>query len=301
MIVRIGTRNSDLALWQAHYIRTKLSELDIKIEILEIESFGDRIQDIPIHKLGDKGVFTKALDEALINNDIDLAVHSLKDVPTVLHEELVLCAVPTRENPFDVLVRSHQSDSNAKQRIIATGSIRRTAFWKNRFPEDSVIGLRGNVPTRIRKIDTQDCYGGIFAYAGLHRLQLDGRISQVLTWMVPAPSQGALGIIIRKDSTLHQTISQLEDPYARRCVDIERSFMNKLEAGCSSPVGGYAHIKDQQLLFHGTVLSVDGRTRIDINKQIPVDSAHTDRGKEWAEEALEQGASALVHRHTERG
>lgn len=293
MKLKIGTRKSTLALWQAETVAGELQKESVDSELVEIESFGDKEQDIPIHKLGDKGVFTKALDEALIHGSIDLAVHSLKDVPTVLPEELKLVAVLKRGNPKDVLVKPAHGNEN-ENKVIATGSIRRTAFWKNRFPNYEVTGLRGNVPTRLGKVDDSNWAGAIFAYAGLERIGYEDRISEVLDWMIPAPSQGAVGIVARKD-TEHQAIfDKLNDTDTRICVDIERAFLNELEAGCSSPVGAHAYIEKGILKFKGAVLALDGSRRLDIEREIPLEEAKAGKGTEWAARLKEDGAVGLL-------
>lgn len=295
MKLKTGTRKSKLALWQAQQVAKALQSQGVKTELVEIESFGDKEQDIPIHKLGDKGVFTKALDNALISGQIDLAVHSLKDVPTILHHELELAAVLERGNHADVLVKPLVA-KEFDQRVIATGSIRRTAFWKNRFPDDEVVGLRGNVPTRLKKTDENDWYGAVFAAAGLERLGLENRISEMLDWMIPAPSQGAVGIITRKDSEHRKVIKKINHPETRICVEIERAFLKELEAGCSSPVGAHAWINVQTgiLYFVGVVLAADGSSRIDIERELKLGKAVASKGAEWAKILKDEGAADLL-------
>ncbi|MEQ8523684.1 hydroxymethylbilane synthase [Gracilimonas sp.] len=296
MKLKIGTRKSTLALWQAELVSDKLNAIGVETELVEIESFGDKEQDIPIHKLGDKGVFTKALDDVLIQEEVDLAVHSLKDVPTVLLGDLELAAVLERGNPKDVLVKPKEEKGEI-HRVIATGSIRRTAFWKNRFPRDEVVGLRGNVPTRIQKVDNNDWFGAVFAYAGLERIGYENRISQVLDWMIPAPSQGAIGVVSRKDTKHQEIFDKLNHSDTRTCVDIERAFLNELEAGCSSPVGAHAYIKNGILYFVGAVLALDGSRRMDIEREIPVTEATPAKGHEWANLLKKDGAvELLTHR-----
>lgn len=296
MKLKIGTRKSTLALWQAELVSEKLNAIGVKAELVEIESFGDKEQDIPIHKLGDKGVFTKALDDVLIKEEVDLAVHSLKDVPTVLLDDLELAAVLERGNPKDVLVKPKEEKGDI-HRVIATGSIRRTAFWKNRFPRDEVVGLRGNVPTRIQKVDNSDWFGAVFAYAGLERIGFENRISEVLDWMIPAPSQGAIGVVSRNDSKHRDIFDKLNHTDTRICVDIERAFLNELEAGCSSPVGAHAYIKNGILYFVGAVLALDGSRRMDIEREISVAEATPSKGHEWAKLLKEDGAvELLTHR-----
>ncbi|MGN8226131.1 hydroxymethylbilane synthase [Gracilimonas sp. BCB1] len=298
MKLKIGTRKSTLALWQAELVSKKLSELGVQTQLVEIESFGDKEQDIPIHKLGDKGVFTKALDDALIKGEVDLAVHSLKDVPTVLLNDLDLVSVLERGNPQDVLVKP-KGEGQDVNRTIATGSIRRTAFWKNRFPEDEVVGLRGNVPTRLKKVDDSNWYGAVFAYAGLERIGYENRISEVLDWMIPAPSQGAVGVVARKDTNYREIFDKLNHEETRICVDIERAFLNELEAGCSSPVGAHAYIKGGMLNFVGAVLALDGSRRMDVEREIPVSEATAEKGHQWADLLKKDGAvELLTHRST---
>jgi hydroxymethylbilane synthase len=182
-------------------------------------------------------------------------------------------------------------------RTIATGSIRRTAFWKNQFPNDEVVGLRGNVPTRVQKVDSNDWHGGIFAYAGLERIGLDQRISEVLDWMIPAPSQGAVGIVARKDTKHQDVFDKLNHTETRTCVNIERAFLNELEAGCSSPVGAHASIRKDVLHFEGAVLALDGSRRMHVEREIPVSEATATKGKEWAKILKEDGAvDLLTHR-----
>lgn len=293
MKLKLGTRKSELALWQARKVRDLLDPQGIECEIVKIESFGDQVQDIPLHKLGDKGVFTKALDIALLKGEIDLAVHSLKDVPTEPVEGLMLACVPVREDPSDVLVRpvgNEQSEST----VVATGSIRRRAFWLNRYPGHEVTGLRGNVPTRLQKIDDNGWSGGIFAHAGLIRLGLDQRVSEVLGWMIPAPAQGAVGIVTRNEEGIPALLRKIENIDARLCTDAERAFLNRLEAGCSSPVGALAEVKEQVFHFHGAVLSVDGKEKKEIEHQADIPENAEVFGREMADKLIENGALDLM-------
>ena len=295
MKLKIGTRRSKLALWQSNLVVEKLNALDVQTELVEIESFGDKEQDLPLHKLGDKGVFTKALDEALLEGKIDLAVHSLKDVPTIFEDGLQLNAVLERANPIDVLVQPLNYKKGNTSRTIATGSIRRSAFWKNKYPEDEVVDLRGNVPTRLNKVDTLGWDGAIFAHAGLERLGLGERISKELPWMISAPSQGAIGIVSKKDFKYSEIVSVLNDDNTRICVDIERAFLRTLDAGCSSPVGALAEVKDGKLFFKGAVLSVDGKQRVDIQEEIELRNANETLGAEFAKKVINEGAADLLN------
>jgi hydroxymethylbilane synthase len=293
MKLRIGTRKSTLALWQANKVSDEFKVHGIETELVEIESFGDEVQDIPLDKLGDKGVFTKALDDALLVGKIDVAVHSLKDVPTVLPEGLKLAAVLERGNPMDVLVRPVQPKEN-EQRIIATGSIRRKAFWLNRNPEDTVTGLRGNVPTRLSKVDSNNWYGAVFAAAGLERIGYADRITEILDWMIPAPSQGIVGIVCKEGSEVESILKKIDHEESHLCGSIERAFLNELEAGCSSPVGAHAEVANDLLSFKGAVLSLDGSERLDIERTIPLDEAEAKLGREWAAILKQEGAEELL-------
>lgn len=294
MKLRIGTRRSKLALWQANLVAEKLNAIEIETELVEIESFGDKEQDLPLHKLGDKGVFTKALDEALLAGKIDLAVHSLKDVPTIMEDGLHLTAVLKRANPIDVLVEPENYEEKSAPKTIATGSIRRAAFWKNKYPDDEVVDLRGNVPTRLKKVDTLGWDGAVFAHAGLERLGLSDRISRELPWMISAPSQGAIGVISKSDSIHNEIISVLNDPETRVCVDIERAFLRTLDAGCSSPVGALAEVTNGKLSFKGAVLSVDGKQRVDIQEEVKLADASESVGVEFAKKVINEGAVDLL-------
>jgi len=293
MMLKIGTRKSTLALWQANKVADELRSHGVESELVEIESFGDKVQDIPLDKLGDKGVFTKALDEALLTGEIDVAVHSLKDVPTVLPEGLILAAVLERGNPLDVLVRPVQTKETNK-RILATGSIRRKAFWLNRYPDDEVVGLRGNVPTRLNKVDSNEWHGAVFASAGLERIGYADRITEVLDWMIPAPSQGIVGIVCKEGSETEPILDRIDHRVSHLCGSVERAFLNELEAGCSSPVGAHAQVEGQTLSFKGAVLSLDGTERLDIERTIPVEEAGTDLGRKWALILKREGAEKLL-------
>ena len=294
MKLKIGTRKSKLALWQANLVRDLLAAIGVDCEIVKIESFGDKVQDVPLHKLGDKGVFTKALDEALFNGTIDLAVHSLKDVPTELEDGLVLASVPVREDPRDALVKNPNTTLAETSKIIATGSIRRRAFVLNKYPDFEVSDLRGNVPTRIKKVEHSNWKGAVFAYAGLKRLELDYYIAEFLDWMLPAPAQGAVGIVCRDEFGMTQTLKKIEDTEARKCVDTEREFLNTLEAGCSSPVGALAQIRDNTIYFRGAVLSINGTDKIEIEDSITLAKFNAGWGVELAHKLINLGALALI-------
>ena len=195
--IRIGTRDSQLAMWQANKVRKQLEELEYKCEIVPIKSTGDLVLDKPLYELGITGIFTKNLDIAMLNGDIDIAVHSLKDVPTVLPEGIIQAAVLKRANYNDILVlKDNEEFFGQPNGVIATGSLRRKAQWLNRYPTHEVVGLRGNVNTRLEKLENNDWDGAVFAAAGLERLgkRPEGAIN--LSWMIPAPAQGAIMITV---------------------------------------------------------------------------------------------------------
>ncbi len=242
----IGSRGSQLALWQAHWIADRLSELGRKTRLEIIKTSGDQIVDRSLAEVGKvaggKGVFTKEIEEALLDGRIDLAVHSLKDLPTEFPEGLALAAVPERANPEDVLV-GKTLDELGPGDIVGSGSPRRAAQLIARVPGIQVRGIRGNVETRLRKLDEGQYDAIVLARAGLERLGLAERITQVLasTDMAPAVGQGALGIEIREgDVATLEALRPLEDAVTRACADAERSLLAALGGGCQSPLGALA-------------------------------------------------------------
>ena len=288
--LRIGTRDSALALWQAEKVKCALEESGTACEIVPIKSEGDLNLTTPIYQMGLTGVFTKTLDAALLSNHIDLAVHSLKDVPTLLAEGLTLSAILKRANPQDVLVKGSGTDSNT----IATGSLRRKAQWLNRYPKDQVIGLRGNVQTRLNKVAEQPIIGGIFAAAGLERLGLDALQIEPLPWMIPAPAQGAIAVATRMyDEKAIAVCKSLNDEDTTLAVTIEREFLRRLEGGCSSPIGAYAYLENGVLYFKGGLFSLDGSNAVVVERRLPQDEAleHIDS---LVNEVLENGGSAIL-------
>lgn len=293
--IRIGTRKSSLALWQAKLVEKKLNEIQIPTEIVPITSEGDINLQQPIYQLGITGVFTRSLDIALLNNQIDIAVHSLKDVPTLLPEGIELKGFMERGNANDILVYKSNEIFNKEKRTIATGSLRRKAFWLNKFPQDSVVDLRGNVQLRIQKLMDSDWDGAIFAYAGLDRsdilkeLKIKGLKFQVLGEMIPAPSQGIVGITCRPEFEM----PEISDENSKISATIEREFLNVLEGGCTAPIGALAKISDDQIHFEGAILSLDGQKIISVKENFSKKEFQK-KGKELAEKCLNQGAKELI-------
>lgn len=290
LTLRIGTRDSALALWQAEKVKSLLEANGHTCELVAIKSEGDLDLSTPIYQMGLTGVFTKTLDAALLSKRIDLAVHSLKDVPTKLAQGLHLAAVLNRANPYDVLVKG----ANANATTVATGSLRRKAQWLSRYPNDEVIGLRGNVQTRLDKIIDQDLKGGIFAAAGLERLGFDTLESETLEWMLPAPAQGAIAVAAMADNTLiTQCCAAINDAPTELCVTLERTFLNLLEGGCSSPIGAHAQIEEDTLHFKGALFSLDGSQSARVARQMPVKQA-LEQVHTLVTELLENGGHAIV-------
>ncbi len=296
-IIRIGTRSSELALWQANTVSNQLIYLGHETEIVKIDSIGDTVLNKPLYELGTTGVFTKNLDVALLNDKIDIAVHSLKDVPTVLPEGIVQAAVLKRGLHHDILVlKDDEEFFTKKTATIATGSLRRKSQWLYRFPHHEITGLRGNVNTRLKKLEENEWNGAIFAMAGLKRLDLLPDNLLKLDWMLPAPAQGAVMIAaLKKDTELLEICSELNDKETEICVGIERAFLNKLEGGCSAPIGALAMIKDEELKFKGALFSTDGKQKIEFSKTVPVDHT-TDIAEFAASYILDKGGRKLMRK-----
>lgn len=295
--IRIGTRDSELATWQAKLVETGLQGLGHKTEIVFVKSEGDLDLTTPLTEMGGKGVFTKALDDALLENRIDVAVHSFKDLPTENPLPLVVSAVMEREDPRDALVAPKGAeflDDESLSAVIATGSNRRKAQWLHRYPKHEITNIRGNVNTRLRKVNENGWNGAIFAAAGLKRINLDHHISEYLDWMVPAPAQGAMAVMVREDDELMiEVTSKLNHTETELCTGIERELLNEMEAGCSAPVGAFAWIDSDEVILHAVALKVDGSLQYDIELKATVNDAKG-LGRKAARKLLEQGADKLV-------
>lgn len=294
-IIRIGTRSSSLALWQANTVSGKLTSLGHKTEIVPIESHGDINLSKPLYELGITGVFTRNLDIALLDGRIDIAVHSFKDVPTRLPNGIVEAAVLERGDIHDVLVlKSDDQFLSGEEATIATGSLRRKAQWLHKYPNHKITGLRGNVNTRLRKLEENDWNGAIFAKAGLERIQLLPEAHIVLDWMVPAPAQGAVVITARENETgILDICSEINDEDTSVCVRVEREFLRVLEGGCTAPIGANARIENGLIYFKGVLHSPDGRQMIDYESHGPVSDA-VDLGRKAAEYIIGKGGKDLM-------
>jgi len=259
--IRIGTRDSELALWQAKTVQNQLKTLGYPTEIVSTKSHGDIELSKPLYEMGVTGIFTKALDIALLNGEIDIAVHSMKDVPTALPEGIVVGAVLKRGNPYDVLVyKGDLSFLEAEIATIATSSLRRKAQWLHRYPHHNIENLRGNVNTRLQKLTDNSWNGAIFAAAGLERINKLPKKHLVLDWMLPAPAQGAIVVVVREDNVaLQKKLLPLHDDYTYIATQLERDFLRALEGGCTAPIGAFAEFKDEKLYFKGGLWSEDGK------------------------------------------
>ena len=295
-VIRIGTRDSELALWQAHTVQKKLNNLGYKTEIIAIKSEGDLILDKPLYELGITGIFTKTLDIAMINGQVDIAVHSMKDVPTTLPIGIVQAAVLTRATTLDILVHKGTLNFLEENGTIATGSLRRQAQWLYKYPNHTVVDLRGNVNTRMQKLTESDWNGAVFAAAGLERINLKPTDFINLDWMIPAPAQGAMVVVaMGNDDFTIDAVSQLNDVETEICTYIERQFLKTLEGGCTAPIGAlatYCELEDT-FTFKGALLSIDGKQKLEIEKIVPVEEWKK-LGFHCANEILENGGAELM-------
>ncbi|WP_395046247.1 hydroxymethylbilane synthase [Flavobacterium sp.] len=295
-IIRIGTRDSELALWQAHHVEKMLNDLGYKTKIVAVKSQGDIILDKPLYELGITGIFTKTLDIAMINGDIDIAVHSMKDVPTALPQGIVQAAVLERANEKDILVYNNNLDFLDSDATIATGSLRRQAQWLHKYPNHTVVDLRGNVNTRMQKLKDNNWNGAVFAAAGLERINLKPENYINLDWMIPAPAQGAMMVVaMGNDSYCLDALAQLNHVETEITTYIERQFLRTLEGGCTAPIGAFAEFneKDETIHFQGVLFSLDGSEKIEVNKIVEIQEWKK-LGYHAAQEIFENGGIKLM-------
>ena len=294
--IRIGTRDSELALWQAKTVEKKLKNLGYTTQIIAVKSEGDIILDKPLYELGITGIFTKTLDIAMINGQVDIAVHSMKDVPTALPIGIIQAAVLERANILDILVHNGNTDFLQSEATIATGSLRRQAQWWNKYPKHTVVDLRGNVNTRMQKLKDNDWNGAIFAAAGLERINLKPENYIDLDWMIPAPAQGAMVVVaMENDNFTIDAVSQLNDIETEICTHIERQFLKTLEGGCTAPIGAIAKYNEDEdtIEFKGVLLSIDGKQKLEIQRNVPI-SEWKKLGFHSAQEILNNGGTELM-------
>lgn len=294
-VIRIGTRESQLALWQANTVKGLLHENGYTAGLVLIKSEGDTDLKTPLYELGVQGIFTKALDIALLNGDIDIAVHSMKDVPTQMAKGIVQSAVLPRASYKDLLVLKKGASFEEKDmHTIATSSIRRKAQWLNRYPNDKLENLRGNVNTRMRKVEESDWNGAIFAAAGLERIGLRPETAMELDWMLPAPAQGAIIVVCRDgDRYCLDACAHFHDADTALCTTIERDFLRALMGGCSTPISAYATVAGDVVKFTGNILSTDGTQKKEITKTVKRNEANG-LGRAAAQELLANGGQQIL-------
>jgi hydroxymethylbilane synthase len=342
-VLRIGTRESQLAVWQAELVRSQLTQNNIQSELVFIKSEGDIDLVTPLYEIGVQGIFTKTLDAALLSKRIDLAVHSMKDVPVQLAKGIVQAAVLKRANYKDIFVphpdlynrkanrtivhvstsvtyslgksgfekqaetgtkvglhlplREHPDKPRELEDIIvATSSVRRIAQWLNKFPNSKIENLRGNVNTRLRKLNESNWHGAIFAAAGLERINLRPENSIELDWVLPAPAQGAIMIVCREnDDYPFQSCQPLNDETTAICTKIERDYLKELRGGCSTPIGAIAEIEDDRILFQVNIVSTDGTEKAETSFSVPKTSAEQ-LGKTAAEHIRNNGGQSILEK-----
>jgi hydroxymethylbilane synthase len=294
-MLTIGSRGSQLALWQANWIQTRLETMGERCQIEIIKTTGDKITDVALSQVGSKGLFTKEIEEALLAGAIDLAVHSLKDMPTDLPAGLTLAAIPEREDPRDALIGRALEDLAPGARV-GTGSLRRTAQLRARRPDLQIEDIRGNVDTRLRKLDEGRYDAIVLASAGLRRLGLEHRITEVFnpSVMCPAVGQGALAVETRDDGgEAFRIAKRLEHAASRIAVTAERAVLGALGGGCQAPIGSHAYIDGDTLIVVGAVVSPDGaqvvRRRIHGSIADPVSV-----GRSLAEQILSAGGKEIL-------
>lgn len=291
--IKIGTRASKLAVWQAKQVQTLLQKINISSSIIKIKSRGDKDLSKPVYELGVTGVFTKEIDLALLNNEIDIAVHSLKDVPTKLPLGVIQGAVLQRGSELDVIIPSNTLKS--KENTIATGSLRRKAQWLNRFKTDNIVEIRGNVQTRLMKLKENNWNGTIMAKAGLERLEILPEDYQELNWMIPAPAQGAISVQnLTINPSITKMLKQINHVETEICTNIERSFLNKLEGGCTAPIGAYAKIANKSIVFRGVLLSAEGKEKIEINEVEKLENIQG-LGERFAKKIISLGGDKILN------
>jgi hydroxymethylbilane synthase len=307
--LRIGTRDSQLAVWQATLVQNLLKEQGIPSELVYMKSEGDIDTVTPLYAIGVTGVFTKTLDAALLNNRIDIAVHSMKDVPTQLANGIQQAAVLKRASHKDILVYKNNHDletigfANGQWSLvnkenasftIGTSSIRRIAQWLHRYPDHKIENLRGNVNTRLRKLAESNWQGAVFAAAGLERINLRPEHAIDLDWMLPAPSQGAIMVVCREDDTqAFECCQSFNDEETAICTKIEKDFLRVLMGGCTTPISGLAVMKDSFVHFNGNICSPDGTDLVSISTKKEIKDT-TNMGEEAARQILQDSRAQHI-------
>jgi len=298
--IRISTRKSPLAVWQAEYVAQALKDIQpgIEVELICRTTKGDRILDQALSKVGGKDLFVKEIENALLDGEAEVAVHSLKDVPTELPDGLHICAYPRRADPRDALVspKGYTLETLPVGARVGTSSLRRGALLLSRRPDLKIVPIRGNVQTRLRKLEDEGMDATVLALAGLERMEMTEVVSEVLESNIclPAIGQGILAVETRiADEETNRIVSQLDDHASRVCAIAERCFLARLEGGCQVPIAGHAELKSEELYLRGLVASVDGQTVYQTDGQAGHDEAEA-LGVRLADELLAKGAGLIL-------
>ncbi|CAA7385969.1 hydroxymethylbilane synthase [Chryseobacterium fistulae] len=292
--IRIGTRNSALALWQAKEVEKHLQNNNQLTEIVPIVSSGDKNLNQPLYSLGITGVFTRDLDIALLNDEIDIAVHSLKDVPTQLPQHIELVTYLERDFPQDILIRKESAKNKELHELkLATSSLRRRAFWLKAFPNAKFSDIRGNIQTRLKKLEEGDFDATILSLAGIKRMKMDIEY-EMLPFLIPAPSQGVIAVAGHSDKNeINEILRNLTHKPTQICVEIERNFLKTLEGGCTAPIGAFAEIIENQVRFKAALCSLDGKNCISVEENFEYNEEEN-FGKKFAKIILENGGKELM-------
>jgi len=299
--IRIGTRGSKLALWQAEYVAERIKPSGFQTEIVPIDTRGDKMLDVSISKIGSKGVFTDEIEAKLLDGSIDIAVHSAKDLSSEIPDELELIAFSEREEPNDVIVSIDRKIDLASADVrIGTSATRRVAFLKHFYPNIKTVSIRGNLQTRLGKLKAGECDALLLAYAGIHRMGFEGLIVEKIetSYFVPAVGQGTIAVECHKKLAFEKKkIVQdwVNHPATEDCVRAERAFLRTLQGGCSIPAFGYAHYENNLITLKAGIISLDGRQIVKVKRSAPVTELK-ELGESVANEVLiNGGAEILTH------
>ncbi len=298
--VTIGSRGSPLALWQANWVKDLLlgHHSDLAVDIKIIKTSGDRIQDVPLAKIGGKGLFVKEIEEGLLKREVDFAVHSMKDMPIIFPVNLCIACVTKRENPFDALISRNniKLDDLPKGAKIGTGSLRRMSQLLYYRPDLNLVPLRGNLETRLKKLETEGLDAIILAAAGLIRLGWKDCITEIIPpeILLPAMGQGAVGIETRKNDVDNQILlADMDDEQTHYALDAERALVSQLEGGCNVPIGSFATLNGDQITLRGLVASLDGKTM--YKKELTdLKTYAVALGRRMGDELIEMGADRIM-------
>jgi len=298
--VSIGSRGSPLALWQANWVKDLLlkQHSDLTVDIQIIKTSGDKIQDVPLAKIGGKGLFVKEIEESLLKRNVDFAVHSMKDMPINFPINLCIACVAKRENPFDALISRNgiKLEDLPKGAKIGTGSLRRISQLLNYRPDFELIPLRGNLETRLKKLDTEGLDAIILAAAGLIRLGWDNRITEIISpdILLPAMGQGAVGIETRKNDVENQILlADIDDENTHYALDAERALVSQLDGGCNVPIGAFATLDADQITLKGLVASLDGKT-LYKKEMTDIKTNAIAMGRKMGDELIGMGADRIM-------